>query len=206
MGGADGSTAGLATARAADAAAAIDTASATGRFDSCLAPSAGRAPAPAAPAAALVFAFAWEVTPLLLPVCGLLAPPPGLDPRWQVAWWIARFLRGTRWPQSGHVTLGGASESESSLLVAWSYSIPARDVDEVEGEVPGLAAARMAGLAPTPPDERCRVARGDRRMAAAAGDGAGEGGEEAELTPSAGGSFRLLVLVAFIMASVGSGL
>jgi len=76
----------------------------------------------------------------------------------------------------------------------------------VEGEVPGLAAARMAGLAPTPPDERCRVARGDRRVAAAeaAGDDAGEGGEEAELTPSAGGSFRLLVLVVFIMASVGS--
>ena len=90
MGGADGSASCTSRARAADAdadadeAAAAGTARATGRFCTPI------------PPAALVLVFVLEV-PLL--------PPP----RWQVAWWSARFRLGTRWRQSGHVTLMGSS-------------------------------------------------------------------------------------------------
>ena len=72
MGGADGCTSRARACAADGAAAAAGTARATGRFCTFILP-------------ALLIAFVFTLS--------LLSPP-----RWQVAWWSARFRLGTRWP------------------------------------------------------------------------------------------------------------
>ena len=133
---------------------------------------------------------------------------------------MAKFILGTRWPQSEHITLWVISSS--SFMAELLYADPcmilvslcpeelaaalAPAFDELELEKP-------AGLTPPPccrcaaEPERCRVTRGDRRMPAAGAD-AGDA-EEGGASPS-GGSLRLLLLLLLllllelIMASLAS--
>ena len=98
MGGADGCTRSRAGAGACaadadadadtDADTAAGTARATGKFCTFIPPEA--------------LAFVLELLPAL-----------ALAPRWQVAWWSARFRLGTSWPQSEQITCSSCSPSSS---------------------------------------------------------------------------------------------
>ena len=129
---------------------------------------------------------------------------------------MARFILGTRCPQSGHVTLWVISSSSlllqlfcpsiaEILCTALAMRLPVSlcpevvaaaavlavlpPLDEVEVEKPGLTPPCCCWAAEP---ERCRVTRGDRRMPAVGAD-AGDADEDA--TSPSGGSLRLLLLL-----------